>query len=291
MAINYAELFESQLQQKYARELTSAALTSDRARFVGAKTIHIPRLDLAGYKDHNRAGGWNRQAVSNDYETKVLQHDRDVEFFVDAMDVDETNQVLSAANVTNTFVQEQAIPELDAYRYSKLYAEVENLGNPIDNTALDATNALEVFDELMEAMDEASVPEDGRILYVTPTVHKLLKRSEDIQRNFYVQSGAGRVARAVNQLDDVTIVKVPSARMLSAYDFSDGFAPGVDAKQINMILVHPTAVIAPIKHSAIYLWEPGSHTHGDGWLYQNRSYTDLFVIERKVDAVQINAEA
>lgn len=291
MAINYAELFESQLQQKYARELTSAALTTDRARFVGAKTIHIPRLDLAGYKDHNRAGGWNRQAVSNDYETKVLQHDRDVEFFVDAMDVDETNQVLSAANVTNTFVQEQAIPELDAYRYSKLYAEVENLGNPIDNTALDATNALEVFDELMEAMDEASVPEDGRILYVTPTVHKLLKRSEDIQRNFYVQSGAGRVARAVNQLDDVTIVKVPSARMLSAYDFSDGFAPGVDAKQINMILVHPTAVIAPIKHSAIYLWEPGSHTHGDGWLYQNRSYTDLFVIERKVDAVQINAEA
>lgn len=291
MAINYAELFESQLQQKYARELTSAALTTDRARFVGAKTIHIPRLDLAGYKDHNRAGGWNRQAVSNDYETKVLQHDRDVEFFVDAMDVDETNQVLSAANVTNTFVQEQAIPELDAYRYSKLYAEVDNLGGTIDTTALDATNALEVFDELMEVMDEASVPEDGRILYVTPTVHKLLKRSEDIQRNFYVQSGAGRVARAVNQLDDVTIVKVPSARMLSAYDFSDGFAPGVDAKQINMILVHPTAVIAPIKHSAIYLWEPGSHTHGDGWLYQNRSYTDLFVIERKVDAVQINAEA
>lgn len=291
MAINYAELFESQLQQKYARELTSAALTTDRARFVGAKTIHIPRLDLAGYKDHNRAGGWNRQAVSNDYETKVLQHDRDVEFFVDAMDVDETNQVLSAANVTNTFVQEQAIPELDAYRYSKLYAEVDNLGGTIDTTALDATNALEVFDELMEVMDEASVPEDGRILYVTPTVHKLLKRSEDIQRNFYVQSGAGRVARAVNQLDDVTIVKVPSARMLSAYDFSDGFAPGVDAKQINMILVHPSAVIAPIKHSAIYLWEPGSHTHGDGWLYQNRSYTDLFVIERKVDAVQINAEA
>lgn len=291
MAINYAELFESQLQQKYARELTSAALTTDRARFVGAKTIHIPRLDLAGYKDHNRAGGWNRQAVNNDYETKVLQHDRDVEFFVDAMDVDETNQVLSAANVTNTFVQEQAIPELDAYRYSKLYAEVDNLGGTIDTTALDATNALEVFDELMEVMDEASVPEDGRILYVTPTVHKLLKRSEDIQRNFYVQSGAGRVARAVNQLDDVTIVKVPSARMLSAYDFSDGFAPGVDAKQINMILVHPSAVIAPIKHSAIYLWEPGSHTHGDGWLYQNRSYTDLFVIERKVDAVQINAEA
>lgn len=288
---NYVTAFETQLQQKYARELTSAALTTDRVRFVGAKEIKIPRLDLGGYKDHSRAGGWNRQDISNDFETKILQHDRDVEFFVDAMDVDETNQIVSAANITNVFVTEQAIPELDCYRYSKLLAEMQNFGGTPDTTALDVNNVLQVFDELMEIMDEASVPESGRILYVTPTVHKLLKQAEDIQRTFYVQSGPGRVARAVNQLDDVTVVKVPSDRMKSAYDFTDGFAPGVGAKQINMILVHPSAVIAPIKHQAIYLWPPGSHTTGDGWLYQNRSYTDLFVIERKVDGVQINMEA
>lgn len=288
---NYVTAFETQLQQKYARELTSSALTTDRVRFVGAKEIKIPRLDLGGYKDHNRSGGWNRQSISNDFETKVLQHDRDVEFFVDAMDVDETNQIVSAANITNVFVTEQAIPELDCYRYSKLLAEMQNYGGTPDTNALDINNVLQVFDELMETMDEASVPESGRVLYVTPTVHKLLKQAEDIQRTFYVQSGPGRVARAVNQLDDVTVVKVPSDRMKSAYDFTDGFAPGVGAKQINMILVHPTAVIAPIKHSAIYLWPPGSHTAGDGWLYQNRSYTDLFVIERKVAGVQMNVTA
>jgi len=291
MPYNYVTAFETQLQQKYARELTSAALTTDRVRFVGAKEIKIPRLDLAGYKDHNRAGGWNRQAISNDFETKILQHDRDVEFFVDAMDVDETNQILSAANVTNVFVTEQAIPELDCYRYSKLLSEMQTYGGTPDTTALDVNNVLQVFDELMERMDEASVPEGGRRLYVTPTVHKLLKEAQDVQRVFYLQSGPGRVARAVNQLDDVELVKVPSERMKSVYDFTDGFAPGVGAKQINMILVHPSAVIAPIKHSAIYLWPPGSHTQGDGWLYQNRSYTDLFVIERKVAGVQINMEA
>lgn len=291
MAYNYVTAFETQLQQKYARELTSSALTTDRVRFVGAKEIKIPRLDLGGYKDHNRSGGWNRQSISNDFETKVLQHDRDVEFFVDAMDVDETNQIVSAANITNVFVTEQAIPELDCYRYSKLLAEMQNYGGTPDTNALDINNVLQVFDELMETMDEASVPESGRVLYVTPTVHKLLKQAEDIQRTFYVQSGPGRVARAVNQLDDVEIVKVPSDRMKSVYDFTDGFAPGVGAKQINMILVHPSAVIAPIKHSAIYLWPPGSHTQGDGWLYQNRSYTDLFVIERKVSGVQMNVTA
>jgi len=290
MPYNYVTAFETQLQQKYARELTSSALTTDRVRFVGAKTIKIPRLDLAGYKDHSRAGGWNRQSLSNDFETKELQHDRDVEFFVDAMDVDETNQILSAANVTNVFVTEQAIPELDCYRYSKLLAEMQTYGGTPDTTELDVSNVLQVFDELMERMDEASVPESGRRLYVTPTVHKLLKEAQDVQRVFYVQSGPNRVARAVNQLDDVELVKVPSERMKSVYDFTDGYKPGVGAKQINMILVHPTAVIAPIKHSAIYLWPPGSHTQGDGWLYQNRSYTDLFVIERKVSGVQINMD-
>jgi hypothetical protein len=168
---------------------------------------------------------------------------------------------------------------------------MQSFGGTPDTTALDVNNVLQVFDELMERMDEASVPEEGRRLYVTPTVHKLLKEAQDVQRVFYVQSGPGRVARAVNQLDDVELVKVPSERMKSVYDFTDGFAPGVGAKQINMILVHPSAVIAPIKHSAIYLWPPGSHTQGDGWLYQNRSYTDLFVIERKVAGVQINMEA
>lgn len=290
MPYNYVEAFETQLQQKYARELTSAALTTDRVRFVGAKTIKIPRLDVAGYKDHNRAGGWNRQAISNDFETKELQHDRDVEFFVDAMDVDETNQILSAANVTNVFMQEQAIPELDKYRYSKLFAEYEDYGGIPNTTELDVTNVLQVYDDMMEQMDEASVPESGRILYVTPHVMKLLKNAEDIQRFIGVNNNNGTVNRAVRRLDDVTLVSVPSDRMKTVYDFSDGAVPGVDAKQINMILVHPSAVLAPIKHSAIYLWEPGSHTLGDGWLYQNRSYTDLFLIERKVPGVQINVE-
>ena len=112
---NYAEQFRSQLEQKYARELASADLTANGVTFVGTRTVKIPRLTMGGYKEHSRAGGYNRQSISNDWEIKRLEHDRDVEFYVDVMGVDETNQVLSAANITNTFEEEQAIPELDAY--------------------------------------------------------------------------------------------------------------------------------------------------------------------------------
>lgn len=288
MPYNYVDSFLTQLQQKYTRELTSAGLTTQNAIFVNAKTIKIPRLDVGGYKNHNRAGGWNRQAVSNDFELKALTFDRDVEFYVDAMDVDETNQIVSAANTTNIFETEQAIPELDKYRYSKIYADYVALGKTPDTTVLTTANALATFDKLMLNMDEAEVPEEGRILYVTAATYKLLKEAQELQRFINVQSNNGVVDRAVSKLDDVTLKKVPSSRMKTAFDFTNGAVPGVGAKQINMILIHPACVIAPIKHTAVYLWEPGSHTGGDGYLYQNRRYTDLFLIERKADAIQIN---
>lgn len=285
---NYVESFRTQLEQKYSRELTSAALTTDRAIFMGAKTVKIPRLDLGGYKDHARTGGWNRQVLANDFELKVLEHDRNVEFYVDAMDVDETNQILSAANITNVFVTEQAIPEMDKYRYSKIYAEYTELSKSPDTTRPDLDNVLEIFDAMMKQMDEAEVPLEGRRLYVTPTIQELLKQAKDLNRTFMVQGSGGTINRAVRSLDDVEMVMVPSSRMKTAYNFTSGALPAVGARQINMILLHPRSVIAPIKHTAIYLWPPGSHTTGDGYLYQNRSYTDLFLIERKADGIMIN---
>jgi hypothetical protein len=287
---NYVDSFLTQLEQKYSRELTSSALTTQNTIFMNAKTIKIPRLDLGGYKDHDRSGGWNRQAIANDFELKVLEHDRNVEFYVDAMDVDETNQILSAANITNVFVTEQAIPELDKYRYSKIYSEYVALGKTPDTTVPSLANVLQIFDSMMKAMDEAEVPLEGRRLYVTPTIMELLKQANDLRRVVMVQQSGGAVNRAVRSLDDVEMVMVPSSRMKTAYDFTDGAVPAVGAKQINMILIHPRSVIAPIKHTAIYLWPPGSHTGGDGYLYQNRSYTDLFLIERKADGVQMNVE-
>lgn len=291
MPYNYVDSFQTVLQQKYTKELTSAGLTTQNAMFLNAKTIKIPRMDVAGYKNHSRSGGWNRQAVSNDFELKVLTFDRDVEFYVDAMDVDETNQIVSAANLTNTFETEQAIPELDKYRFSKIHSDYVALGKSVDTTALTTANALETFDTLMQNMDEAEIPLEGRILYVTPTTYKLLKQADEMRRVINVQSNNGVINRVVRQLDDVTLVQVPSSRMKTVYDFTDGAVVGVGAKQINMILIHPACVIAPIKHTAIYLWEPGSHTGGDGYLYQNRRYTDLFLIERKADGIQINREA
>lgn len=292
-AYEYAETFSNLLQQKYAKELCSDELTKSNpgVTFINAQTIKLPRLTMSGYKDHSRTAGFNAGTLANDWEAKRLAHDRDIEFFVDPMDIDETNLTLSVANIQNTFETEHAIPEKDSYRFSKLHAELTTYGGRIDTTAITSANFLEWFDEEMAIMDDAAVPEEGRILYVTPTMKKIVKEAEGIQRTLSVSAPA-TINRNVHSLDDVTLKMVPSARMKTAYDFTDGCVAAEGAQQINCILIHPSCVVCRDKYSYIKLFTPGTDSRtADGYLYQNRNYGDLFLLEKKVEGCSINISA
>ncbi|ABG83965.1 capsid protein [Clostridium perfringens] len=295
---SYAEQFERQLQQKYARELTSYALeqSNPQVKFINAQTIKLPNITVSGYKDHNRSAmGFNTGSMSNDWEPKKLSHDRDIEFAIDPMDVDETNLTLEMANIQNVFETEQAIPEKDSYRYSKLYAEAKTYkanGAVIDNTVLTTANILDWFDTQMEKMDDLGVPSEGRILYVTPAINKLLKNAEGLTRTINSDKNTGKVDRRVYSLDDVTITKVPSARMKTKYDFTNGCVPAGDAKQINIILIHPSCQVTRSKYSYIKVFTPGTDSRtADKYVFQNRSYGDTFLIKNKACGIAINAES
>lgn len=290
---DYAETFTQLLQQKYAKELCSYDLTqsNQQVKFINAQTIKLPRMTVSGYKDHTRSIGFNAGSLSNDWEAKKLAHDRDIEFWVDPMDIDETNLTLSMANIQNTFETEQAIPEKDSYRFSKLHTELTTYSGRIDTTVVTAANFLEVFDAEMAIMDEAGVPEEGRILYVTPTMRKIVKEAEGIQRMITVNTPS-TINRKVHSLDDVTIKMVPAARMKTKYDFTEGCVAAEDAKQINWILIHTSCVVCRDKYSYIKLFTPGTDSRtADGYLYQNRCYGDLFLLEKKVEGCSMNVEA
>lgn len=290
---DYAETFTNFLQQKYEKELCSDALaqSNQQVKFINAQTIKLPRMTISGYKDHTRTPGFNTGTMSNDWEAKKLEHDRDVEFWIDPMDIDETNLTLSVANIQNEFESEQAIPEKDSYRYSKLHADLTKYSGRIDNTVVTAANFLEAFDGEMAIMDEAGVPEEGRILYVTPSMKKIIKEAEGIQRVLSVTTPS-TINRNVHSLDDVTIKMVPAARMKTKYNFKEGCVPAEGAKQINWILIHTSCVVCRDKYSYIKLFTPGTDSRtADGYLYQNRNYGDLFLLEKKVEGCAMNVEA
>lgn len=290
---NYAEAFSDLLQQKYAKEMCSDELTKSNSAvtFINAQTIKLPKMTVSGYKDHTRNIGFNAGTISNDWEPKKLLHDRDIEFFIDPMDIDETNLVLSVANIQNTFETEQAIPEKDSYRFSKLHTELTTYSGRIDKTVLTAQNLLEAFDEEMSRMDEAGVPEEGRMLYVTPSMKKLFKNAEGIQRQILVSGSSTAINRNVHSLDDVTIKMVPAARMKTKYNFTDGCVADSTAKQINFILLHTSCLVCRDKYSYIKLFTPGTDSRtADGYIYQNRCYGDLFLIENKKAGCAMNVE-
>lgn len=295
---HYAEQFEQALHQKYAKELASVDLfnSNPQVKFINAQTIKLPNITVSGYKDHNRQTiGFNSGTISNDWEPKKLEHDRDIEFAIDTMDVDETNLVVSIANVQNTLETEQGIPEKDCYVFSKLYTEAGKYaanGATIDTTTLTAENILQKFDDAMEKMDEAGVPSEGRILYVTPAVNKLFKQAKDIQRVLGVNGSNGDVKRSIYSLDDVKIKQVQSARMKSQYNFTNGCVATDEAKQMNFILIHPSCEVAREKYSYIKVFTPGHDSRtADNYLLQSRFYMDAFLIKNKAAGIFINATA
>jgi hypothetical protein len=295
---NYAEQFEQALHQKYAKELASVDLfnSNPQVKFINAQTIKLPNITVSGYKDHNRQTiGFNSGTISNEWEPKKLEHDRDIEFAIDPMDVDETNLVVSIANVQNTLETEQGIPEKDCYVFSKLYTEAGKYaanGATIDTTTLTAENILQKFDDAMEKMDEAGVPSEGRILYVTPAINKLFKQAKDIQRVLGVNGSNGDVKRSIYSLDDVKIKQVQSARMKSQYNFTNGCVATDEAKQMNFILIHPSCEVAREKYSYIKVFTPGHDSRtADNYLLQSRFYMDAFLIKNKAAGIFINAAA
>lgn len=293
--LEYATIFSNVLRELYGQELTCDDLyhSNSDIQIVNGKDIKIPKLSVSGYKDHTRGGSFNSGTYSNGYETKTLDHDRDIEFTVDPLDVDETNLVVTVSNIQNRFEKTQAIHELDSYTYSKIYAEAKRVNAKIKTTALTSANVLSDFDDNLEAFAEAGVPLDRVILYATPSYKKLLKNAEGIQRTLEVSSSSC-IDRRVRSIDDINkIVEVPSARMKSLFDFTDGCKVDSTAKQIDYILIDPEAQVSRVKYAYIKMFTPGTDSRtADNYMYQNRKVNGTFGIDELLKSgVIIHAEA
>lgn len=289
-ALNYAQAYSQALAQAYPNVLHFAALRStendSRYRWINANTIQIPNLTTTGRVDADRDTiNVAKRNFENAWEPKILTNHRKWSTLVHPMDIDETNQVASIQNITRVFNEEQKFPEMDAYLISKLYADWITAGGTTDNTDLTIDNILSVFDGYMVAMDEANVPKVGRILYTTPAIKSVLKNAKELSRS--IKNGESAISRAVASLDEVQIEDVPSALMKTAYDFTEGWKDGAGAKQINMALVHPSAVITPEKYTFAQLDAPSAGSEGK-WIYFEESYDDVFLLNKRKNAIKFN---
>lgn len=297
MTVNYAESYARELANAYPYVLYSGRLWStenDKKYTVqDAKTIKIPILSTGGRVDGDRTKiGDFSQNFSNDWETKTLKNHRIWQTLVHPQDVNQTNMVASISNITKTMNETQKFPELDVMMFSSLYKlknEIEAI-TP-EGAALTSTSALNKFDAMMDKMDEGLVPFAGRILYVDTYTKTLLDTAISIVRN----NGDKVLSRAVSRLDEVDIQSVPTALFKTAYTFNDGktegqkeggFVAASGAKDMAMILVHPSAVLPIVSYSFAQMEEPSALSQGK-YVYFEESFEDVFILNKRHDAIQI----
>lgn len=280
---NYADKYKNELDQLWQEGAHTSIIETPSVDWLNAKSFRVQSINTTGYKPHTRNKGYNEGTVENTEEIYTLNFDRDVEFFVDKADVDETRQALSAANITREFTRNHAVPEMDAYRFSKLatYAQESRFGLSQTQTLTNSN----VFSELKAGIRELrKFGPQNVIMWVSGETMDALERSTEFDRTITVSEGPHGLNTRVTSVDGVQLIEVfDGARFMDKYDFSDGFAPTEDAKSINFMAVVRPAVIAKAKFNSVYLHQPGSHTEGDGFLYQNRIYHDLFVMKNQED--------
>ncbi|MCM1277173.1 MAG: hypothetical protein NC299_17755 [Lachnospiraceae bacterium] len=301
MAINTIEtskIFMTALDRQMIEGATSGWMEANagQVKYSGGDEVRIPTLSASGLADYDRENGYNQGAVSLKYQTKNLTMDRGRQFLLDAMDVDESNFIANATAVMSEFQRTQIIPEVDAYRYSKIYALAKEkhgrIYTPNASTILSTLTA-----DISAVSDSAGT--DDLVIIMPYIVADILDSTEKISR--YVNVGdfkQGCVDLKVKTFNGQPIIRVPSARMKTAYTFNDGktngqtdggFAPTADAAQINWIICPRTAPIAVSKTDNFKIFEPSVNQKADAWLIQYRKFHDLWIKENALAAVRVCA--
>lgn len=285
----YASKFTPFLDEQYKRESLTSILdtANERVNWIGAKTVNVLKLDLNGNANYDRNAGYVPGSATGVWEPLTLTVDRGRSFLLDTMDADE--MMLSASQVLAEHQRLWAIPEEDAYRFAK-YASGADASQIISATL--ASGFASAIQDAEAVLDDAEVPYEGRILFVSPTIYKGLKG--DIVR--YTMNGDPDVNGTVEMYDGMRLIRVPQARFKTAITLNapttangaGGFTPATGAKDIHFMIVHPSAIIQVVKHIVPSIFSPQMVYTADGWIINYREYHDAFVLDNKKKGIYVH---
>lgn len=299
MALNYAEVWSPELLAIKIQETLTSPFIVPNVKWLGAKTFHFTQMSTSGFKTHSRDGGWNRGTVTQtDNEFKV-EFSRDIEFLIDKADVDETNATASIENIAKVFQMTQVAPEHDAYFFSKV-AQNAIAANLHSETAASDYTVDNVFTKLKQQLARVKRYRRSNIMYVASWIMDLLELSKELAKKVeltQVADGGIGIETRVTFIDGVPILEcIEEDRFYDKFNFEPelgGFEPIEDeSRKINTLIASTEMVITVPKISSIYYFEPGTHTEGDGWLYQHREDYDTFVFpngkNNQIDSVFVD---
>ena len=302
MAINTLEmatLFQQQLDKQMIEGATSGWMEKNagQVKYSGGNEVKIPKINMDGLADYDRDNGYTQGSVTLKYGTYTMTQDRGRKFQLDAIDVDETNFVAAAANVTTEFQRTKVIPEVDAYRYSKLAALAAGASHKSEYTPAESDILSKLLSDIAAVQDVVGENEPLVITMSIPAAVALAQADKIEKRLDVTEFAQGSIKTKVQSIDNTPILRVPSARLKTAYVFNDGkttgqtvggFVPAAGAVDINWIISARRAPIAVSKTDTMKIFDPITNQGAQAWLIEYRKFHDLWVPDNKLDAVWVN---
>lgn len=283
--------FNTVLTKELDEKLVQGAVTGFmvdnalRAKFVGAKTVLIPEVEMSALGDYDRDSGFTRGTITVSNTPFTMSRDRSASFQLDAEDRDETGLSEELGHHSSRFVKEKVVPEVDAYVLSKLASTAVTREQTVTGDP-----ATKVYGMIMEAAgkvyNEAGYDVE-LVAFVDSKIWAALTTTTEVVRQLVTSDfKKGDVNTAVKTLNGIAILPVPDIRMKTAYVFKDGktegqteggFAPMESAKNIGLLVMPKHAASLVKKTEKTRLFTPENNLDADAWKVDYRIYYDVFV--------------
>ena len=271
MAINYADKYSPQVDERFKLGSLTTALVNHAYDWLGVATVKVYSVPTAEMNDYTLTGS-NRYGtpaeLNNEVQEMTLAKDRSFTFTIDKKSEDDTMGVMAAGAALARQIDEVIIPEIDTYRISKLVAGAPT-ANVIKDVAVTKANAYEKFLAVQEILDNKKVPTGGRICMCTPGYYNMLKLDEAFTKKGDMATKIA-INGLVGEVDGVYIIKAPKS-----------YFP----ENVNFLITNPIVMPAPIKLTEYKIHDdaPGISGH----LVEGRIRYDAFVLDQKKDAIGV----
>ncbi len=290
MAINTVEFCEKltgELDKLFVQGPVTGFFTDNvlRSKFVGAKTVLLPEMELSGLGDYDRDTGFIKGTVTVSNRPYTLSMDRARSFQLDREDEDETGIAGLAGQVLGEFVRTKVVPEVDAYCLSKLAGLAVTRGQTVTGTP--ATEAVKMFHEACAAVQNEVGFDEPLVCFVNPAMWTAIQNSPELSRQITVNSfKKGDAHLEVKSINGIAILPVADSRMKSAYTFYDGstsgeeaggFVPTDAAKSVGMLVMPKRGASLVKKTERVRTFAPHQNQAADAYKFDYRTYYDLII--------------
>jgi len=226
----YAQIFQKELDRQMVAKATSGWMEGNAGmvQYNGGNTVKVPKMTMDGLGNYSRSAGFVAGSATLAYETFTMSQDRGRTFLLDSMDVNETNFVANASNLMGEFQRTLVIPEIDAYRYSKLASLAIAAGRASGGYTPVVADVLTKLRADIAAVQDVIGADKPLVITMSTAVLNVLESSTEITKQLTVGTMASGVdlTYEVTKVDGIPIVEAPSARLKTAYEFMDGSTTG-----------------------------------------------------------------